>query len=60
MLCTIYFVDIITFVRGMPPPPLDVDEEMVEATVGEGCPQVQILANMWRRPNIRFKMELGD
>ena len=44
----------------MPPPPPDVDEEMAEAMMDEGRPQVQILAGMQCRPYIRFMMEMDD
>ena len=40
--------------------PVD-DEEMEEAAYqGDGPPRVQILADMRRRAEIRFRMELGD
>lgn len=44
----------------MPPPPLDVDEEMIDIATGEGHPQVQIPMGMRHRPYIRLRMELGD
>ena len=64
MLCTIYFVDIGTFVGDMiPPPPDDLvdDEEMAEAAdQGDRPPWVQIPASMRRSVDIQFKMDLGD
>ena len=67
MLCTIYFVDIGTFIGDMIPPPpndlgVDVDEEMeeVENHGKRPNPRVQIPMGMRRRVDIRLRMELGD
>ena len=67
-MCTIYFVDIRTFVGDeIPSPPndpgVDVDEEMEEAEDEGDRPdpdQVQIHAGVRRRLDTRFRMELGD
>jgi hypothetical protein len=60
LLCTIYFVDIGTFIRGMPPPPPYVDEEMMpEAAVGQG-PRVEIPDGIHCRLDTRLKVDLGD
>jgi hypothetical protein len=60
LLCTIYFVDIGTFTGDVPPPPVDEDEEMIpKATMSQG-PQVLIPDDMHRRPNTKFRLELGD
>ena len=63
MLCTIYLIDIGTFVGDtIPHPPYDPldDKEMVDVVEGESPPRVQILVGIWRRVDIRFRMELGD
>jgi hypothetical protein len=60
LFCTIYFADIGTFIGDVPPPPADDDEEMMpEAVAGQG-PRVQIPDDMCRRPDTRFRLELGD
>jgi hypothetical protein len=56
----LYFAYLGTFVGDMPPPPPpDANEEMVEVVSGQG-PQLHIPLNMWRRPDLRYRMEVCD
>ena len=58
-MCTIYFVDIDTFLGDVPPPPPYADEEIPEDVTGQ-VTRVQISGDMRHRSYTRFRLELGD